>query len=54
LDRAEADWHAAQPKEPDLVIVHHAIDEELQTGASRDLGGAMSIQAPWRKDQSNG
>ena len=51
LDRAEADWHAAQPPaiEPP-VIVHHDIDPVLQTGDSRLLGGAMSIHAPWSDD----
>lgn len=47
LDRAEADWHASQPQPPEPVIVHHEIDEELQTGESRLLGGAMSIHATW-------
>ena len=47
LDRAEAEWHAAQPAAPQPLVVHEAIDEELQTGASRLLGGAMSIHSPW-------
>ena len=47
LDLAEADWHATQPTDPPPVIVHHEIDEQLQTGDSRLLGGAMSIHAPW-------
>jgi hypothetical protein len=34
---------------PKPVIVHHTIDEQLQTGDSRLLGGGMSIQAPWKK-----
>lgn len=50
LDRAEQRWHQAQPAEPEPVIVHHAIDDELQTGDSRLLGGAMSIHAPWTDD----
>ena len=50
LDRAEADWHASQPQAPEPVIVHHEIDEELQTGESRLLGGAMSIHNPWTDD----
>jgi hypothetical protein len=29
------------------VIVQHEINDELQTGNSRLLGGAMSIHAPW-------
>jgi len=51
LDQAEADWHAAQPKEPEPVIVEHPIDDELQTGDSRLLGGAMSIHAPWHRGE---
>jgi hypothetical protein len=47
LDQAEADWHAAQPVEPEPVITHHAVDDSLQTGESRKLGGAMEIKAPW-------
>ena len=47
LDKAEADWHAAQPAEPEPVITHHPVDDNLQTGESRKLGGAMEIKAPW-------
>ena len=47
LDRAEADWHATQPADPKPVIVQHGIDEQLQPGNSRLLGGAISIHAPW-------
>jgi hypothetical protein len=50
LDQAEADWHTAQPPEPEPAIVHHKIDDRLQTGESRKLGGAMSIHAPWIDD----
>lgn len=50
LDRAVEDWHATQPQSPLPVVVHHEIDDELQTGESRLLGGAMSIQAPWNDD----
>jgi hypothetical protein len=46
LDAAEAAWHAAQPPEPEPVITHHPIDDSLQTGDSRLLGGAMSISRP--------
>jgi len=35
------------PSEP--VITHHPIDDTLQTGDSRLLGGGMSIQAPWKQ-----
>ena len=34
---------------PEPVITHHPIDEKLQTGDSRLLGGGMSIQAPWKQ-----
>jgi len=51
LDKAEADWHATQPPAtPPPVVVEHPIDENLQTGESRLLGGPMSIHAPWRRD----
>ena len=50
LDKAEADWHATQPKAPDPIIIEHPIDDTLQTGDSRLLGGGMSIHAPWKRD----
>jgi hypothetical protein len=50
LDKAEAEWHAAQPEPPKPVIVEDPIDDELQTGDSRLLGGSNSIHAPWRRD----
>jgi hypothetical protein len=50
LDKAEADWHATQPTAPDPIIVEHAIDDTLQPGDSRLLGGGMSIHAPWKRD----
>lgn len=31
---------------PEPVIIHHPIDDQLQTGDSRLLGGEMSIKAP--------
>lgn len=34
---------------PEPVIVHHPIDDTVQTGDSRLLGGGMNIQAPWKK-----
>jgi hypothetical protein len=34
---------------PKPVITHHPIDDKLQTGDSRLLGGGMSIQAPWKQ-----
>jgi hypothetical protein len=50
IDREEQRWHAAQPAKPEPVVIHHEIDDELQTGDSRLLGGAMSIHAPWTND----
>jgi len=47
LDQAEKEWHAAQPAEPEPVITHHAVDDNLQTGESRKLGGAMEIKSLW-------
>jgi hypothetical protein len=47
LDQAEAEWHAAQPAAPEPVITHHPVNDNLQTGESRKLGGAMEIKAPW-------
>jgi len=34
---------------PEHVITYHPIDDSLQTGDSRLLGGGMSIQAPWKQ-----
>jgi hypothetical protein len=50
LDAAEDAWHEAQPKAPDPIIVAQPIDDALQTGDSRLLGGGMSIHAPWKRD----
>jgi len=47
LDDAERAWHATQPEQPKPVIVHELPDDELQTGESRKLGGAMEIKSPW-------
>jgi hypothetical protein len=49
LDQAEAEWHAAQPAEPKPVITHYPVDDNLQTGESRKLGGAMEIKSPWSR-----
>jgi hypothetical protein len=43
-------WHEAQPEPPAPIIVKHPIDDTLQTGDSRLLGGGMSIHAPWKRD----
>jgi hypothetical protein len=50
LDAAEDAWHATQPTAPDPVIIEHPIDDTVQTGDSRLLGGAMEIKAPWKRD----
>jgi hypothetical protein len=47
LDREEDKWHAEQPVVPLPVVVHEPPDDQLQTGDSRLLGGAMRISAPW-------
>ena len=47
LGAAEEAWHEAQPESPKPVIIEHPIDDALQTGDSRLLGGAMEIKAPW-------
>lgn len=44
----QAAEQAAPPGPP--AIVEHPIDDQLQTGDSRLLGGAMEIKAPWRRD----
>jgi hypothetical protein len=46
IDQQVDDWHAAQPKAPDPVIIEHPIEP----GASQLLGGAMEIKAPWKRD----
>jgi hypothetical protein len=50
LDRAIEDWHADHPLAPKLVVDHEPPNDDLQTGKSRLLGGAMSIHAPWTDD----
>ena len=49
MDQAETEWHAAQPVEPSPVIIHDLPNDELQTGESRKLGGAMEIKSPWSR-----
>ena len=50
IDQQVDVWHKAQPEPPAPVIVEHPIDDTLQTGDSRLLGGAMEIKAPWKRD----
>jgi hypothetical protein len=48
LDAAEAQWKATQPPNiPPPVLIEHPIDPTVQTGESRDLGGALELKAPW-------
>jgi len=51
LDTAEAEWHKAQPAPlaPPPIVIEHPINDELQTGASRLLGGEISIHAPYER-----
>ena len=54
ITQAVEDWHAAQPPAtPPPVVTDHPVDPELQTGEAAKLGGAMSIHAPWKRDQSD-
>lgn len=50
IARVKAEMEEADPT-PQPVIINHPIDDELQTGESRLLGGAMSIHAPYRKTE---
>lgn len=47
IDTAIEQWHADQPSKPTPVVVHEPPNDELQTGESRLLGGAMTIRSPW-------
>ena len=49
LDKEVAEWHETQPEPPAPQLIEHPIDEQLQTGDSRLLGGAMEIKAPWKR-----
>ena len=50
IDQQVDAWHAAQPEPLLPVIIEHPIDDTLQTGDSRLLGGAMEIKAPFLRD----
>ena len=50
IDKQVDAWHEAQPEPPQPIIGEHPIDDTLQTGESRLLGGAMEIKAPWKRD----
>jgi hypothetical protein len=46
INRARAELDKLEPeKKP--IITEHPIDEELQTGESKLLGGGLQITAPW-------
>lgn len=49
INRVKAEMQAMDPA-PKPVITEHPIDETLQTGESRLLGGGISIQAPWKSE----
>jgi hypothetical protein len=52
VSRAIAEYQRAiEEAEPEPIVTHHPINEELQTGDSRLLGGAMEIRAPWRDSE---
>lgn len=50
IDQQVDAWHSAQPIAPDPVIIEQLLDDTLQTGESRLLGGAMEIKSPWRNE----
>ena len=43
--RAQAELELEKENKP--LYIEHPIDPDLQTGASKDLGGAMELKAPW-------
>lgn len=48
IARVKAEMEAMEPPEKPTLI-EHPIDNNLQTGESRLLGGGLSIHAPHRK-----
>ena len=46
------DYQRAEPAAPPAPppILEHPVDDQLQTGDSRLLGGPMEIKSPWRRD----
>jgi len=46
---AEQEWLVDQPLTPKPIVVNEPVDHEQQTGDSLDLGGPMSIHAPWSR-----
>lgn len=52
VSRAIAEYQrATKEAETEPIVTHHPVDEELQTGDSRLLGGAMEIRAPWHDSE---
>lgn len=47
IARVKAEMESMESK-PQATVIEHAIDDNLQTGESRLLGGAISIHAPHR------
>ena len=43
------DYQQAEGADPveSPEIIEHPIDDKLQTGESRGMGGAMEIKSPW-------
>jgi hypothetical protein len=52
IDQAVSEYRKAteEPLEEPPSIIEHPIDDQLQTGESRQLGGAIEIKAPWRRE----
>ena len=50
IDTAIDAWLADQPLAPKPVVDHEPVNDDLQTGESRLLGGAMSVHAPWKNE----
>jgi len=46
-NRAQAELELEKENKP--IYIEHPIDLDLQTGAAKDLGGAMELRAPWYK-----
>jgi len=46
-NRVQAELELEKENKP--LYIEHPIDPDLQTGASKDLGGAMELRAPWYK-----
>lgn len=44
-NRAQAELELERASKP--IYIEHPVDPELQTGASKELGGAIELKAPW-------